>query len=129
MSVHVHPVDILIYYDPNSDVGKKTIAYARSMTSHVNAVEYHKTEYTLTQWSELVGMLGMKAKDLLNKSHPKYQELIRGNNFTDQDWLEVLKHNPDLIIAPIAVRAGRAVLCKTPSEVLKLEISKPFSIK
>lgn len=123
MTVNVHPRDLLIYYDPKTEVGKKTIAYAHSMTKHVNAVEYHKTAFTATMWSELVSMLGLRPKDLLNRSHPKYQELIQGNNFGDEDWLEVLKHNPDLLIAPIAIRAGRAVLCKTPSEVLKLELN------
>ena len=62
----------------------------------------------------------MDPKDLLNKSHPYYQENIRGKEFDEEGWLNVLRTNPQLIKAPIAMRGKRAVLCINPQDVFRL---------
>jgi arsenate reductase len=64
--------------------------------------------------------LNLRAKDLLNRAHPDYQEKIAGNSFDEEGWLNVLVQNPCLLKAPIAIKNNKAVLCVRPSQILML---------
>jgi arsenate reductase len=75
---------------------------------------------TKMMWSDILAMLKLRAKDLLDRSDPKYQKEIAGHDFDDEGWLEILSHNPCLLKAPIAVMQGNAVLCIKPKDILKL---------
>ncbi|MEX0967488.1 MAG: ArsC/Spx/MgsR family protein [Bacteroidia bacterium] len=111
---------LMIYYDPSSSLGRKTLAYAHTLTRHVQAVEYHKNPFTGRIWKDLLFMLQLQPKELLNKAHPLYQQKVRGWEVQEDDWLNVLIHNPDLIKGPIVVKGEKAILCSSPTDVLKL---------
>ena len=115
-----HKREILLYYDPEDSVAKKTLAYAHSICNHINEKEWQHEHFTPTVWRRILFLLGMKAKDLLNKSHPYYQEHIRGRDFGDDDWTNILMKRPDLIRAPIAIWNDRAVVVCSPTDIYKL---------
>lgn len=122
-SIQFHPNELLlIYHDPNSSTGKQTRAYARSVSNNINEVNLHSVRFTTTLWKEIINMLGLRPKDLLDKSHAEYQAKVRGNTFTMTGWLEVLTNNPHLLKAPIAVYHNKAVLCQSPTDILKLDV-------
>ena len=112
--------EILVYYDRNSSRAKKVLAYARTLSNHISEVEYHKTRFTPTMWRQLLQSLSLEPKALLNKAHPYYQDNVRGRDFDEEGWLNVLIRNPDLIRAPIVVKGSRAILCNNPTDILAL---------
>lgn len=118
-----HPNEIFLLYNPTSSSGKQTRALAKSMNNHVNEVDALHEKLGPTYWKEVVNMLGMEPKELLDRSHPEYQAKVAGNTYTMNGWLDVLMHNPHLLKAPIAIYNGRAILCQQPNDVLKLEKS------
>lgn len=129
-SIQFHPNELLlIYSDPSSSTGKQTRAYAKSLSSHVNEINISNTRLTTTLWKEIVNMLRLRPKDLLDKSNAEYQAKVRGNTFTMSGWLEVLNNNPQLLKAPIAVFRNRAVLCQKPTDILKLDANSRSSFK
>ncbi|MBL7856522.1 MAG: glutaredoxin [Cyclobacteriaceae bacterium] len=116
-----HPNEIFLLYNPASSSGKQTRALAKSMNSHVNEVDALHEKLGPTYWKEVVNMLGLEPKELLDRSHPEYQAKVAGNTYTMNGWLDVLMHNPHLLKAPIAIYNGKAILCQQPNDVLKLE--------
>lgn len=112
--------EIFLYYNPDSSIGKKTMAVALSMTPHVNDQDYRKIKYSTTLWRDLLDKLQLRPKDLMNRAHPYYQEHIRGRDFDDDGWLNILIRSPEIIKAPIAMRGDRAILVNTPTDLLKL---------
>lgn len=115
-----HAREIQIYYNPESNSDRKTIAYAQSVVPHLKTYAFEKSPSTGTSWQQIIQALNIHPKDLMNKAHPYYQQHIRGREFTDEDWLNVLKYNPSIIKAPIALRGDRAILCCTPTDIYKL---------
>ncbi len=115
-----HPNELFIYFDPETSTGKQSRAYARSISNNVNEVNFHKTKLTTTLWKEIVNMLGLRPKDLLDKSHWEYQRRIAGNAFTMSGWLEVLQRNPAMLKGPIVIYKKKAILLKKPTDILKL---------
>lgn len=115
-----HKREILIYYNPESSSDRKTVAHAQTLAPHIKSFTFAKSPSTGTSWQQIIKALNLHPKEILNKAHPYYQEHIRGRDFDDESWLNVLKNNPDMIKAPIAVRGNQAILCSTPTDIYKL---------
>lgn len=115
-----HDSEISLFHNPECNKAKKARAMAGSLARTVNAYEFSKLPRTQTQWRELLGSLGKKAKDILDKSKPYYQANIRGRDFQEEDWLNIVINNPDLIRSPIAMRGNKALLLDNPSDILRI---------
>ncbi len=124
-----HQREILIYYNPDSSNDRKTVAHAQSLVEHVTVYSFDKAPSTGTSWQQIIHALDVHPKKLLNKSHPFYQENVRGRDFDEEGWLHIIQFNPSLIKAPIAMRGDKAVLCSTATDVYKLmEMNVPATI-
>ncbi|MDH5379269.1 MAG: glutaredoxin [Cyclobacteriaceae bacterium] len=119
-----HPNEIFLYFDPTTSTGKQTRAYATSIAGNINAIDWNKVKLTATLWKEIVNMLDLRPKDLLNRALPEYQNKVRGNTFTMNGWLEILANNPQLLKAPIVIYRNKAVLCNKPTDILKIDNSR-----
>lgn len=115
-----HQREIMIYYNPESNSDRKTVAHAQSLSPHLKTYSFGQTPSTGYSWQMILKSLDLHPKEILNKAHPYYQAHIRGREFDKESWLKILKYNPDLIKAPIAIRGRRAVLCTNPTDVYKL---------
>ena len=112
--------EILLYYNPESSSDRRTVAHAKSLSPYIKSYAYGQTPSTETSWRMILKALKVHPKDLLNKSHPYYQQHIRGRNFDAESWIKVIQNNPDILRVPIAVRGNRAVLCNNPTDIYKL---------
>ena len=115
-----HAREIQIYYNPENSSDRRCIAHARSLAAHVKTYSFDQTPSTSTSWRQILKSLDVHPKELLDKSHPYYQEHIRGREFTMNGWLDILMRNPYLLKAPIALRGDKAVLCCQPTDIYRL---------
>ena len=118
--MHTHSREIQIYYNSESPSDRRCVAHARSMGTKVKEYDFAKTPSNTTSWRQIVKNLDVHPKDLLDKSHPYYQQHIKGRDFNMTGWLEILKRNPFLLRAPIAMRGGKAVFCQQPTDIYRL---------
>ena len=112
--------EIVIYYNKDSSSDRKTVAYAQSTGKAVRSYTHANAPSTSTGWNTILKNLKMKPKEILNKAHPEYQANIRGKEFNNHGWMDVIQRNPHLIKAPIAMRGNRAVLCINPTDIYRL---------
>lgn len=115
-----HPNEMWLFLDCESSTHKKTRALAQSITRHVNEFSLRHNKLSKLRWAKILLMLDMKPKNLLNKADEKYQDMLAGHDFNDDDWLEILRENPCMIKGPIAILDERAVLCVKPKDIYKL---------
>lgn len=112
--------EVILFYNPNSNIAKKTLAYARAEGFPVRDVDILKTPFTGTQLEELADRLHLKLEDLVNKEHPDFKEYFENPVLSDDDWMKILKKNPQLLREPIAIRGKLAILVKIPSDIIRL---------
>lgn len=115
--------EMVLFLDCTSSSHKKTRAFAHSISDHIREYTYMEYKFTTSLWRDILEMLGMEPKQLLNKADPKYQEEIKGKSLDEEGWINVLVNNPCLIKAPIAIMHNKAVLCISPKDIYKLESS------
>ena len=116
----LHPNELWLFYDCDSNTHKKTKAHAKSITKHINELSFQHNKLSKLRWLEILNMLGMRPKELLNKANKKYQTDLAGHDFDDDNWLEILRNNPCMLKGPIAIMNGKAVLCVNPKDIYKL---------
>ena len=122
-----HSREILIYYNPESSSDRKTVAHAQSVVPHVRTFPFGQTPSTAASWQSILKALDRHPKELLNKAHPYYQAHIRGREFDKESWIKVLRYNPQILKAPIAIRGKRVILCESPTDIYKLVEPAPLT--
>lgn len=121
--------ELFLVYDPHSNLGKQTKALALDLCSHINEVDVTHERLSPTYWKQLIDLLGVHPDELLDHAHPDYKKRVSSNQYTMDGWLEVLVHEGSLVRYPIVVFQHSAVVCHTPTDIMKLKPdkkSRPF---
>lgn len=111
---------ITLFYSSASSRAKQTLAYAKAEGLPIEEVDLLKTPLTGTQIAELAGRLGIEIHDLVNQQHPSYSKLFGPQEFSEEDWITVIRKNPEIMKQPIALRGDITILVETPSDIIKI---------
>lgn len=112
--------EIAMFYDPQSNVGKQTFAHAKAISRHVKTFDYDKKPFTTAMLQDLLNMMQLMPKKILDKSKPQYQNDFKGKDYDDEGWLNVIINNPQLIKSPIVVYKNKAIFCENPTDIYTL---------
>lgn len=82
-------------------------------------IEYLKTAPSKKELIELLAMLGMKPLELIRKNETIYKEKYKGQDLTDDQWIEAMMEHPILIERPIVVKDGKAIIARPADKLLK----------
>lgn len=111
--------EIVLFYDPNKPSAEKTLGFAKGEGFPVRDVDILKNKFTGTQLEELAERLHVGIDGLVNKDHPDFVT-YKDDDFSDDDWIKILRKNPKLIKEPIAIRGHQAMFVETPSDLSRL---------
>lgn len=111
---------ITLYYIAESSRAKQTLAFAKSEGLQMLEVDILKTPLTGTQIAELADRLGLEIKDLVNQEHPSYTSKFVHHSFSSDDWIKMIRQNPEIMKQPIALRGNKTILVETPSDIIKI---------
>jgi arsenate reductase len=111
---------ITLFYSSKSDRAKKTLAFAIAEGLHILEIDILKTKLTGTQLAELAEKLHIEVADLVNQEHPSYTSKFESHNFSTDDWIKMIQHNPEIMKQPIALRGDITILVETPTDIIKI---------
>ena len=111
---------ITIYYNPESLIAEKTLAFARAEGLAILEIDVLKTPLTGTQLAELSSRLNLKVKDLVDQEHDSYKSKFETHDFSTDDWIKMIRSNPEIMKQPIALRGDITILVLTPTDILKV---------
>ncbi len=116
-----HRNELFLVYNPKSNTGKQTKALAMDICNHINEVDVAHERLSPTYWHEIIKMTGAHPSELLDETHPDFRKQVGGNNYTMDGWLELLVHSGHLVKYPIVIFNQNAVICHTPTDIMKLK--------
>ena len=111
---------ITLYYNSKSSRAKQTLAYAKAEGLPILEIDILKVPLTGTQLAELAGKLNIEVKDLVNQEHPAYKVHFDHHEFSTDDWIKMIRHNPEIMKQPIALRGKMSLLIETPTDIIKI---------
>ena len=118
--MHFDKNDLVLLYNSENAKDRKTLAYALTITQKVNRQELNSVRISDTLFRMMLASLEMDGKKLLNKSDPFYQTNIKGRDLDSDEWYNVLCSRPSLLRSPVAYYKNRAIICETPTDVLRV---------
>ena len=111
---------ITLFYSSKSIRAKQTLAYAKAEGLAIQEFDILKVKLTGTQIVELADKLHMEVADLVNQEHPSYKANFEEHNFSTNDWIKMIQHNPEIMKQPIAMRGAITILVENPTDIIKI---------
>ncbi|MBU2945352.1 arsenate reductase family protein [Zobellia uliginosa] len=111
---------ITFYYSSNSVRAKQTLAYAKSEGLPIEEIDILKNKLTGTQIVEFADRLNIEVADLVNQDHPAYKKHFHNCSLSTDDWIKMIRHNPEIMKQPIALRGDVTILVETPTDIIKI---------
>lgn len=120
--------EITLLYDKQRELDRKTLATAHVVSRKINRQDIRTVRVSETLFYMLVDKLGGDPKSMIDKSQPFYQKELRGKELSNYGWYTMIMHHPELLKAPIAMYRGRAIVCNSSNDVLKLNSKHGISV-
>lgn len=118
--MHFNKNEITIFYNSNSPISNKLIAYASTHKKMINKQDISSLNVSVNLLGEMLRCYNGKIKDLLNKGLPFYQENLKGRDFTIREWNTIIQKNPNLLYNPLVHFNGETIRCEGPEDIFKL---------
>ena len=110
----------IIYHNARCSKSREAMCVLDVPGADIEVIEYLKTPPTVEQLTGLIGMLGMKAADLVRKKEPVFLEKYAGKKLSPKQWIAAMVKYPVLIERPIVVKNGKAVIGRPVEKVIEL---------
>ncbi len=113
--------DITIYHNPRCSKSRQTLELLQENNISPEIILYLEQTPSKKELKDVLGKLGMTARDLVRTSEEAYKALGLSNpDLSDDQLLDAMINEPKLIQRPIVVAGSRAVLGRPPENVLEL---------
>jgi arsenate reductase len=113
--------EFTIYHNPRCSKSRQTLALLEERGVTPEVILYLETPPSAVQLRELLGKLGIPARQLLRKGEEAYREMgLADPDLGDDALVDAMVRAPRLIERPVVVRGDRAVLGRPPENVLEL---------
>ncbi len=109
---------VTIYHNPRCGTSRKTLELLEQRGFKPQVIEYLKTPPPATELKRLLGLMGMKARDLVRTKEPDAAAL--NLEMAEDKLIAAMVAKPILIERPIVVANGKARLARPPEKVLEI---------
>jgi arsenate reductase len=110
---------ITVYQKPTCTTCRQVSAALRDAGVDFEAVDYYTDPIPKAKLKELLGKMGISARQLLRTKEEQYKQLRLGEReLTDDAIIDAMVEHPDLIQRPIVEKGRRAILAR-PAERLR----------
>lgn len=111
--------EITLIYNSNEQVSVKILAYAQIEQFPIHEIDLQHIKLTTTHWAELAFRMGILVRDLVNTEGADFlQNFGHMDHFSDDDWLKLLVHNPNILKAPIVMKGDKIVMMNNAQDML-----------
>lgn len=83
-------------------------------------IRYLETPLNKPAIKDLLNKLNVPASDIIRKGEAAYKENYKGQELSEDEWIEAMVKYPKLIERPIVIKGDKAVVGRPPENVLKL---------
>ncbi|MFK7936288.1 MAG: hypothetical protein AB8G22_22425 [Saprospiraceae bacterium] len=110
---------INIYYNPEINKHKKTIAHAQSI-GKVLTFSFDEMPEAYNVWTTIYNGIKDNPSAIFDDKDERYESMVGDAPMSFDSWYKIATNNPDLIDSPIAIRGEEVVLCKRQTEIYRL---------
>ena len=110
---------VVIYHNPRCSKSRQTLSLLEERGIDPQIVEYLQTPPTAEELRRILGLLGLRPRDLLRKKEAK-EVGLDDPTLNDDALIAGMVANPIVIERPIVLAGGKAALGRPPEGVLDI---------
>lgn len=112
---------VTIYHNPACGTSRNVLGLIRNSGVEPRIVEYLETPPSRAELVDLIGRMGIPARDLLRRKGTPYDDLgLDDPKRTDDELLDLMLEHPILINRPVVVTPLGVGLCRPSEAVLDI---------
>ncbi len=112
--------ELTIIYHSDNHIGQQILALAQAEKLPIHDIDLAHMKLTGEHWAELASKLKIEIKDLINRENPDFMQKFSGSaDLSEQDWLTLLIHNPNILKAPIVMKGDKIMMMTNSQEMLQ----------
>lgn len=113
--------DLTLYHNPRCSKSRGALQLLEERGLAPTIVRYLETPPSAVQLQELLGKLGLSARQLLRSGEDEYQTLnLADPGLSEAQLIEAMVAHPKLIERPILILGDKAVIGRPPEKILEL---------
>ncbi|WP_300657335.1 arsenate reductase (glutaredoxin) [Pseudomonas sp.] len=113
--------DLTLYHNPRCSKSRGALQLLEERGLKPTIVRYLETPPNAAQLSDLLGKLGIGARQLLRSGEDEYRTLnLADPGLSEAQLIEAMVAHPKLIERPILIVGGKAVIGRPPEKVLEI---------
>lgn len=112
---------LVIYHNPGCSKSRETLQILEHNNCQPRIVEYLDEPPSPQQLKQIIGMLGISARELLRTTEPVYKDAdLDDDSLSEDEIIEAICEYPALLQRPIVIAGDRAVIGRPPERVLEI---------
>ena len=113
--------NLIIYHNPSCSKSRETLQILEDNQVELNIIEYLDQPPTQQELKQIIGMLGISARDLMRTTEQVYKDAeLDDESLTEEEIIEAICEFPALLQRPIVVSGNKAVIGRPPEKVLEI---------
>lgn len=113
--------DLTLYHNPRCSKSRGALQLLEERGLTPTIVRYLETPPNAAQLSDLLGKLGIGARQLLRSGEDEYRTLnLADPALSEAQLIDAMVAHPKLIERPILIAGSKAVIGRPPEKVLEL---------
>ncbi|MGD9000529.1 MAG: arsenate reductase (glutaredoxin) [Granulosicoccaceae bacterium] len=109
---------VTIYHNPRCSKSRQTLELLGEAGVQTDVVEYLKTPPSREELQAILGMLGLRPRDLMRTKESEYKENhLDDPDLSDDELIDAMLRIPKLIERPIVINNGKAAIGRPPENV------------
>lgn len=112
---------VRIYHNPRCSKSRATLQLLNDRGVQPEVIEYLDQPPDAAMLRDLLGKLGLEARQLLRKGEPEYRDLgLADESLTQDELIQAMIDHPRLMERPIVVSEAGARIGRPPESVLEI---------
>ncbi len=101
---------VTIWHNPRCSKSRNAVTLLEEQGIEAEVVKYLDTPPSKEELVEMLGMLGLSARELMRTKETIYKELNLKDETDEEKLIEAMVANPKLIERPIVIKDGKAAI-------------------
>ncbi|HLV15488.1 MAG TPA: arsenate reductase (glutaredoxin) [Xanthomarina sp.] len=111
---------IKIYHNPRCSKSRAGLELVEKSGKEFEIIEYLKNTPSKDELKDVLGLLNIKAEDLIRKNEADWKDNFKDKDLTEDQLIEAMVKFPKLIERPIVINGKKAVIGRPPENISEI---------
>ena len=111
---------ISVYHNPRCRKSRAGLDLVKSKTDEIDIIDYLNTGISAGSIKKLVQQLNIPIIDIVRTQEDYFKKELKGKNFSNEEWAQIISENPKLLKRPIVVKGNKAAIVESVDDLERL---------